>query len=97
MGPMKTISNSSNQLDKLKGDTLGAINGNSFEPIWEKYIGRNVEVEVLSDENFKISGLLGSIPKPIYFFIMQPFTEPLESESVDLIINRSYGTVRHVI
>ena len=97
MGPMKTISNSSNQLDKLKGDTLGAINGNSFEPIWEKYIGRNVEVEVLSDENFKISGLLGEYSQAYIFLFNATIAEPIESESVDLIINRSYGTVRHVI
>ena len=51
MGPLKSISSGTNQVDKLKEESVTTITGNSYEPIWERYIGKNVIVEGKSAAN----------------------------------------------
>jgi hypothetical protein len=97
MGPMKALSSQAKHVDRLKDDSLGNLTSNSFEPIWERYIGKKVEVEITDDESLKITGILVEYSQA-YIFLYDALIDGIEIEgSNDLLVSRSYGTVRHVL
>ena len=97
IGPMKVLGAQSKQIDKLKNDSLANITSNAYEPIWERYIGKCVEIEILEDKLINITGLLVEYSES-YILIYDSIIEGIEQEEPhDLIISRNYGTIRHVL
>ena len=97
IGPMKVLSAQSKHVDRLKDDSIGNLTNNAFEPIWEKYIGKNVEIEVNEDDILKIEGLLIDYSEA-YIFLFDATIEGIDEKGAfDLLIGRDYGTIRHII
>tara|TARA_B100001287_G_scaffold9437_4_gene7317 strand:+ start:2185 stop:2916 length:732 start_codon:yes stop_codon:yes gene_type:complete len=97
MGPMKTLSSQAKHVDRLKDDSLLNLTSNSYEPTWEKYIGKKVEVEILEDKSLKITGILVEYSQS-YIFLYDSSIEGLNEEGPhDILVSRSYGTLRHVL
>ena len=97
MGPMKVLGAQSKQIDKLKNDSLTNITSNAYEPIWERYIGKCVEIEILEDKLINITGILVEYSES-YILIYDSIIEGIEQEEPhDLIISRNYGTIRHIL
>lgn len=97
MGPLKSISSGTNQLDKLKEESVNTITGNSYEPIWERYIGKNVIVEAFEDKSIEMKGVLVEYSQN-YICLFDATIDGIDEEGAhDLLINRSYGTTRHVV
>ena len=95
MGPMKALPSQAKHVDRLKDDSLGNLN--SFEPIWERYIGKKVEVEVFEDESLKITGILVEYSQT-YIFLYDATIEGIDEKGAyDILISRDYGTIRHII
>ena len=97
MGSVKTISLQTKHIDRLKEDSLANLSSNSYEPIWEKYIGRSVEIEVFNDDEFKIYGVLGEYSQEYIFLYDVSITDLEVSGPTDVLISRTYGTIRHVL
>lgn len=95
-GPMKSFTAQTKQIDRLKNDSLNTITSNAYEPIWEKHIGKSVEIEIFEDESINISGVLAEYSQS-YILIFDAITEGLgTTDAHDLLISREYGTIRHV-
>ena len=97
MGSVKSISSQSKQIDRLKEDSIENLSSNAYEPIWEKYIGKTVEVEVFDDEDLTVTGVLGEYSQAYIFLYNAAISNTIENEPLDLIISRAYGTIRHVL
>ena len=63
----------------------------------EKYIGKTVEVEVFDDEDLTVTGVLGEYSQAYIFLYNAAVSNLIENEPMDLIISRTYGTIRHVL
>ena len=97
MGPMKVLSSQEKHVDRLKDDSLGNLTSNAFEPIWEKCIGKQVEVEINEDDTLQIEGILIEYSQS-YILLFDSTIEGLdEAGPHDLLISREYGTIRHVL
>ena len=97
MGPMKALSSQEKHVDRLKDDSMGNLTGNAFEPIWEKCIGKQVEVEINEDDSLQIEGVLVEYSQS-YILLFDSSIKGLDEEGPhDLLISREYGTIRHVL
>tara|TARA_B110001452_G_scaffold254082_1_gene245320 strand:+ start:2852 stop:3589 length:738 start_codon:yes stop_codon:yes gene_type:complete len=97
IGPMKSISPQGKHLDRLKDDSMGNLKGNAYEPIWEKYIGKKVDVEIKEDKSLKIEGVLVEYSQS-YILLFDSSIKGIEYDGPnDLLISREYGTIRHVL
>ena len=97
IGPMKSISPQGKHVDRLKDDSMGNLTGNAYEPIWEKYIGKKVDVEIKEDKSLKIEGVLVEYSQS-YILLFDSSIKGIEYDGPnDLLISREYGTIRHVL
>ena len=96
VGPMKNISNHVKHVDRLKDDSLSSLN-NSYEPIWEKFIGKNVIVEAFDEKDVVVTGVLVEYSQE-YICLFDSSIEGIDEEGAhDILINRNYATIRHVV
>lgn len=97
MGPIKSLPTEDNQVNRLKDESLGTLTGNAFEPIWEKCIGKQVGVEIIEDESLNIQGTLIEYSQSYILLFDSTINGLKEDRPHDLLINREYGTIRHII
>lgn len=96
IGPMKNISNHVKHVDRLKDDSLSSLN-NSYEPIWEKFIGKDVIVEAFEEKEIVITGVLVEYSQDYICLFNSSIQGIAEEGDHDILINRNYATIRHIV
>mgnify|MGYP001036864556 FL=1 len=97
MGPMKVVASDAKHVERLKGDSQSSLSGNSYEPIWERFIGENVVVVAYEDKEVVMTGVLVEYSQN-YICLFDASIEGIEEEGPhDLLVSRTYGTIRHVV
>jgi len=85
-------------VSQMKAELMGSV-GTSYEPLLEKYIGRKVVLEMIKgDKLLEYCGVLKDYTSDFIEVMDVNYNakENEASETVDLIVYRKYGVIRHL-
>lgn len=91
-------SNKDKILGSFKDNSLNDFSGESHQPVWEKYIGKNVIVEqVLNEIKTEYIGILKEYSANYILIYDTNFKNKEELQSADIIFPRNNTRIRHAV
>ena len=91
-------SNKDKILGSFKDNSLNDFSGESHQPVWEKYIGKNVIVEqVLNETKTEYIGVLKEYSANYILIYDTNFKNKDMIQSADIIFPRNNTRIRHAV